>query len=126
MNPHQLWVPVVFFVAVAVCVLGYFFITMRDRQDKQLTLRQALEHGQTLDKDTIALLNGGQLDRSTVLRRALSGIGLGLGFCVASMIFQTAGFDRHFWPWPLGIGAIVIGQGVGRLIAWLVSRPSKS
>lgn len=121
MQPHQLWVPIAALVCLTFCISLFLVLTFRDRRERNELVRQAIQLGQSLDRETLALLLGAQADARTELRAALSSIGLGLGFVIAGGFMLLGGIDDYTAIFTAAVGVVILGRGLGRLAAfrWL-------
>lgn len=105
------------FVCITICFCTYFILMFRERQQQQETIRQALNLEQPLDKDSLSLLTSGLPSRESDLRRAYSNVGLGFGVLGASLVLYSGGFGRDSVIPIAAVSMVVIGQGLGRLLA---------
>ena len=116
MDP-MVWVWFAMLASVTTCFCVYFVLFFRDRRDRQETIRHALNLQQAIDKESLAFLSHGFADNSMEFRRALSSLGSGIGFVVAGVIFHYGGFSETVVTPVLALSAIIIGHGIGRIIA---------
>jgi hypothetical protein len=100
-------------------------LNYRDNRDKQDTIRQAIQLGQSSDSDTASAWIKAVVHAQTDLWRALSDIGLGIGFSIAGWLLKTNQSIQEAGIWALAIGVVILCRGVARLLGYyLLKRPS--
>ena len=127
MQPNQLWVPIFFITACAFCICLIAILYFRDRKQKQDLIRQLVESGQASDPDAITQWVQATQRPQTDLWRALSDMGLGLGFVSAGLILQLSDGAKSLSIWPAALGAIILFQGGARMLAvYLETRSTRN
>ena len=101
----------------------------RGRREMHDTLRKAIESGQTLDPETIAMLHKPTKTWEQDLRSGVILTALALGLGIAGILNATIGFDGGEGGESMGffIAAIIVGAiGVGQLTAAWLRRERKT
>ncbi len=124
MIASQIWVSISAIVAFTFCVSLYLVFHFKDKRYKQETLRQAVQLSESSDSEALAVWTLAQADIQTDLSRALSDIGLGLGFAAAGGVLHFNFNTADAAIWALAFGLIIFFQGAGRLLAYYLRKKS--
>ena len=109
-------VPAIIFAFVLAIVGGAFYTGYRETQQRQETLRLAIEKGVAIPAD---LVNAASADRNPDrdLRNGVRQIFIGLG--VGVLLWFVAPF-KNVWA----VGAMIAIFGLGNIVAWAMTRRS--
>jgi hypothetical protein len=116
----QLYIPIVLFICISVCVVLVANSFARTKLAQQETIRSAIQAGQKLDEETLKLLAKTPKSPDADLRQGVITVCLAVGFVFAAILSQ---FMQRYGDLATVIGmiAIIVGSiGIGQLIAWKV------
>ena len=113
-----------FWAFVAVCVVAGALSSIFRHRETQKTIRQAMEHGQSLDPDTLErLLQSNRPPKASRGGFLFGGIMLlAMGGGIAVMGWFASRTDPGVLNQGLGVGSLVGLLGVGLLVVGLVTR----
>lgn len=112
-----------FIMAIAIVFIVQYFKS-RDRKELQETLRVAIEKGQPLTREDLAMLHVSPKRKGQDIRNGMVLIAIGLGMAILGYII---GIDAGHWRHPaLGAAAIPFLIGVALLIFGIIDAKSKS
>ena len=113
---HVEWVPIVMFIGLTVVISLFVWFRFRIRNDRQATIRTAIEKGHELTPEIIDRLGHPKPHKDRDLRLALIWIGLGAGL----ILFGTAmgQIEEDARTVFMGISAFPFSLGVAFLIMW--------
>lgn len=111
---EELWIPIVFFVAVTVVFSLWFYFRYKARMATQETFRLALERGSELSPEFIKHLAEPESSKDKDLRRGLIWIALGV-----AMLLLAIGVNEPDAMGPMMGSAAFPGLiGVAYLVMW--------
>lgn len=114
----EIAVPLGLFVAIVlVCFLVLFF-RFRGRQELQMTLRAAIDSGQTLSPEMLEKLSQAMQEPDKDLRRGAVAMAIGLALVVFAI---AVGEDDATGP-LLGMSAFPFLIGAAYLLLWFINR----
>ena len=114
----EIAVPLGLFVAIVlVCFLVLFF-RFRGRQELQMTLRAAIDSGQTLSPEMLEKLSQAMQEPDKDLRRGVVAMAIGLALVVFAI---AVGEDDATGP-LLGMSAFPFLIGAAYLLLWFINR----
>lgn len=118
-------VPIVFWIFVAVAVVAGVWKEIAIRRDTQLTLRLAIEKGQSLDPALVdKLLRPHDSPAAGVLTGGAVLTAIGLGLPGLGAMLSLGGHQDVVYPLT-GAGMLVLLVGVALLLVWRFQRQSR-
>ena len=108
---HGEWVPIIFFISIAVGVWGYFLYAYKAKEQQQDTLKKLIDNGQTLSPElitSIAKPQGGDANKD--FSRGI----LLVSFAAALGLFGLLGDESHV----IRSGLFPLFLGVAYLLIW--------
>ena len=111
----DLWIPIIFLLSVPLSIYFWLFYGTQKEQDRQNTIRAAIEKGQELTPDIISSLTPSKSkSKFRDLRIGLPIVGLSIGW----MLFGHFGVNDKEVTWA---AAFPLFFGLGFIIAWYIS-----
>ena len=110
----SMFVPIVFFAAIAAVLCVYLYLRYRTRHAVQETVRQAIEQGQQLTPEILERLGQPSRPKKSDLRRGVILISVGLGIAAFGALI---GEDDAIRP-LLAIGSLPFLVGIAYLGLW--------
>jgi hypothetical protein len=118
-------VPIVFWIFVMVAVLAGVWKDIATRRDTQLTIRLAIEKGQSLDPALVEkLLRPGNPAAAGALVGGAVLVAVGLGLPSLGAMLSLGGRPGAVYPLT-GAGVLVLLVGVALLLVWRFQRQSQ-
>ena len=116
------FVPIVFFIAIAVVLCVFYYLRHRTSQAVQETVRTAIEQGQQLTPEILEKLGQPPQPMKSDLRRGVILVSVGLGIAAFGAL---VGEDDAMRP-MLAIGSLPFLIGVAYLGLWKFGKSDKS
>ena len=116
MEPHQLWVPIVFIVVLGAVLLLALLLWFFDRKHFRNAVLQLSE----LDGDGKWTGHHPLLRPYTAETQRAEGIvliGTGLGFAASSGVVALFGLSGDVLALPMAVASVLIGAGAGKILA---------
>ncbi|MEO0997965.1 MAG: DUF6249 domain-containing protein [Pseudomonadota bacterium] len=104
-------IPIVMFIGLTIVMIAFFAYRARHREQIQLTLRQAIEQGQTLSPELIERLSGAVHPVIADLRRGAVFLSIGVALVLFAFVLDEAEAVRPLLAcsaFPLTVGAAYI------------------
>ncbi len=119
---EEIFVPLGLFTMIGVIAGLSMFFRFRTRQEAQLTLRTAMQHGDSMSTDTMDRLAEQLENKGSDLRRGVISIAIG---CAVFVFAQMVGEPDAVRP-LIGISAFPFIIGLAYLGLWLANRTPAS
>jgi hypothetical protein len=113
---HELWIPIVMFVSIAVVFSLWFYFRYKARVETQHTFRLALEKGSELTPEFIKQLAEPEPSKDRDLRRGLVWLALAVGLALCG--FAVPDPSGNALQGCLAGAAFPFSIGVAFLIMW--------
>lgn len=111
----ELWIPIVMFLCIPLSIYIWLFYSTKKEEDRQNTIRTAIDKGQELTPEIIqSLVPTPVTSKYRDLRIGLPIIGLSIGW----MLFGNFGVHDPEVTWA---AAFPLFFGLGFVIAWYIS-----
>lgn len=114
------FIPIAFFVALAIVIWLVAYFRFRTRSDMQQTVRLALEKGTELGPEVLERLSGPKPDQNKDIRSAV--IWIASAFGLVGLAFGIGQEESEVIPIFLGISAFPLAIGLGYLTIWRFGR----
>ena len=114
MDSVEVFIPVVMFIMIGVCLGMFIYFRFRARQELQLTVRAAMDSGQSLSSEVIAEITAALHPKKNDLRRGMVFIAIALAFFVFGFAIQ----DDEAQQIMGGLAAFPFFVGIAYLILW--------
>jgi hypothetical protein len=105
-------VPITFFLVLGLCVVLGFYYRFRNRQELQITVRNAIDSGQQFSPEVLRELTNALFPPSSDLRKGIVLCGIGLAFVVFALML---GQEKAVGP-LLGVSAFPFIVGLAYLL----------
>lgn len=115
---EEILVPIALFTMIgAIAGLSMFF-RFRARQEAQLTLRTAMQHGESMSPDVVSRLAEQLQNNGSDLRRGVIAIAIGIAFFIFAQLIGEKDAIRPL----MGISAFPFVIGLAYLGLWFANR----
>ncbi len=111
----ELWIPIIMFLCIPASIYLWLYFGTKKEQDRQTTIRAAIDKGQELTPEIIdSLVPSPVKSKFRDLRIGLPIIGLSIGW----MLYGNFGIKDPETAWA---AAFPLFFGIGFIIAWYIS-----
>ncbi|MEM7098215.1 MAG: DUF6249 domain-containing protein [Pseudomonadota bacterium] len=114
MDSVEVFIPIVMFIVIGVSLGMFIYFRFRARQELQLTVRAALDSGQTVSSEIVAEITAALHPKKNDLRRGLVFVAIALAFVVFGFAVQVEEAQQIL----SGLAAFPFFVGVAYLILW--------
>ncbi len=114
---EDLFIPITFFISLAVAVSIGLMFRFRARQEIQTTLRAAIEKGHELTPDLLASLGDAADPKMRDLRRGVVSIAIAIAFLALAFMIDE---DEAIRP-LIGVAAFPFMVGLAHLFLWRIT-----
>ena len=117
----EIFVPIVMFLVVGFCIGSFFYYRFRARQELQLTVRAAIDSGQTLSVDVLEEITSALHPKKNDLRKGMVYVALALAFLMFGFFVP----DEEASMIMAGLAAFPLFVGLAYLVLWRLNPDSK-
>ena len=114
----EVFVPIVMFLMVGFSIGMFIFFRFRARQELQLTVRAAIDSGQSLSADVLSEITAALHPKKNDLRRGMVFVAVALAFFVFGMAVDDDEASRIM----SGLAAFPLFVGIAYLVLWRINK----
>jgi hypothetical protein len=116
---HGEWVPISFFLSIAVIAVFFLVLRFRGKRETQQTVRLAIEKGHELSPQLLASLEDRKRSPQSDFRRGIVGVAIGVAFAVFGIVLGEEDAVRPLlaisaFPFLIGLAYLGLSRIGGR------------
>ena len=116
---HGEWVPISFFLSIAVIAVFFLVLRFRGKRETQQTVRLAIEKGHELSPQLLASLEDRKRSPQSDFRRGIVGVAIGVAFAVFGVVLGEEDAVRPLlaisaFPFLIGLAYLGLSRIGGR------------
>ena len=114
----EIFIPIVLFLVIGFSVGIVMYFRFRSRQELQLTVRAAIDSGQTLSAEVLEEITAALHPKKNDLRRGMVYVAVALAFFVFGLVVD----DKEATTVLSGLAAFPLFVGMAYLVLWRINR----